>query len=418
MEDQSEVSTIRSGSIVTAGADSAGQILQLFRSGQVSTRGELQRLTGMARSTATFRVDALLEAGYLVEDGFVNETGRGRPATVLCLNDRETTILAADLGATHGRLAVCTAGGEVMVSEVIESSIESGPDIVLDRVRQTFDRLFTQTGRPRESLRGVGVGMPGPVAWHSGRVARCISMPGWDDYPLSDYFAEAYGVSVSVSNDANLLGLGEQSTVYPGAHIMIFVKVGTGIGAAILVDGQVLRGRHAAEGDIGHVKLTRVEEVCTCGAVGCLAATASGRALVRDLNRLGHEVGTSSDVVDLARRGDPDAVRLITEAGRALGSVLSTAVSLLNPEVVVIGGDLAAAQEQLLSGVRETLLRRAQPLAITSLTVAASQLGDQAGIAGAARMVRDDVFSPEAVDADLEHRAGLASGRVRVSAAS
>jgi predicted NBD/HSP70 family sugar kinase len=381
-------------------ANSAGQLFQLFRRGEVRTRTEVQAATGMARSTVTFRVDALLAAGYLVEDGVTSEPGRGRPATVLRVNDRETTVLLADLGATHGRVAVCTAAGDVLAEEVIESSIGEGPAVVLDRVHTLFQKLLADSGRTSDSLRGVGIGVPGPVDQTTGRIARSISMPGWDDYPVADHLTDLVGVPVIVDNDANLLGLGEQAAVYPDAHLMLFVKVGTGIGASILVDGRLVRGRHAAEGDIGHVKIGG-DEVCSCGATGCLAAAASGRAMVRDLNRLGHQLRTSRDVVALVRRGDPDAVRIVRESGRALGSVLSTAVSLLNPEVVVIGGDMAHAHEHLLGGVRETLLTQTQPLATADLLVVPSRLQDHAGIAGAALAVRERIFSADAVDRAL-----------------
>ncbi|HEX8508339.1 MAG TPA: ROK family protein [Propionibacteriaceae bacterium] len=390
---------------MTAGASSAGHLLQLFRTGQVSTRRELQSLTGLARSTVTFRVDALLAAGYLVEGGVI-EAGLGRPAARLRVNDEQPTVLAADLGATHGRIAVCTAHGEVLAEELFESDIRSGPGEVLARVKGVFEQLLQGSGRPAASLAGIGVGVPGRVR-ADGRIARSISMAGWDDFPVAGYLEEHFRVPVVVDNDANLLGLGEQFTVHPQVHLMIFVKVGTGIGAAIVVDGQVLRGRHAAEGDIGHVKVSGVQDVCSCGAIGCLAATASGRGMVRDLSRLGHGLSTSRDVVALVRQGDPDAVRIVFEAGRRLGSVLSTAVSLLNPEVVVIGGDIADAHEQLLGGVRETLLSQTQPLATAHLTVVPSALQDHAGITGAVLMVRDRIFGAEAVDAEIERRDNL-----------
>jgi predicted NBD/HSP70 family sugar kinase len=392
--------------MAAAVANSSGQLFQLFRSGEARTRSDLQALTGLARSTVAFRLDGLLRSGYLLEDGVTSEPGRGRPSIRLRVNDAQTTILVADLGATHGRLAICTAAGNVLAERVIESAIASGPRVVLDRVHKLFERLLRRAGRDRASLRGIGVGVPGPVDHETGRIARSISMPGWDDYPVADHMRDIYGLPVAVDNDANLLGLGEQSTIYPDAHLLLFVKGGTGIGASIVVDGQLLRGRYAAEGDIGHAKILGVQEVCSsCGAVGCLAATASGRAMVRDLNRLGHQVRTSRDVVSLVREGDPDAVRIITDAGRALGSVLSTAVSLLNPEVVVIGGDIAHAHEHLLGGIRETLLPLTQPLATAHLTVAPSRLRDHAGIAGAALAVREKIFSAAAVDADLERRA-------------
>jgi predicted NBD/HSP70 family sugar kinase len=383
------------------GSNSAGELLQLFRSGSARTRNDVRRLTGLARSTVTYKVDALLESGYLVEDGNVTD-GRGRPATRLRLNDHRTTLLAADLGATHGRLAISTAAGEVLTEVVIESSIASGPEVVLDLIAAEFDQLWTRVDAPRSSLRGVSLGVPGPVDQATGRIARSISMPGWDDFPVRHRLVQRYGVPAVVDNDANLLGLGEQRQIHPGAHLMIFVKVGTGIGASVVLEGELVRGSDSAEGDIGHAKLPGVTETCsTCGAVGCLAAIASGRAMVRQLTRAGRTPKTTRDVVDLVRSGDIDAVRVVTDAGRALGDVLSTAVSLLNPDAVVIGGDIAHAHEHFLRGVRASVLERSQPLAVANLTITPTVLGDRAGITGATAMVADTIFSAESVDAAL-----------------
>ena len=386
---------------MSSGPNSAGELLQLFRTGEVVTRSDVQRVTGLARSTFTYKIDALLAAGYLIEDGSIVD-GRGRPSTRLRVNDQGTTILVADLGATHGRLAVGTPAGDVLVESVIESTIGKGPDAVLAMVTRRLDQLLKRSGRTRSSLRGTAIGVPGPVNLQTGRIARSISMPGWDDYPVQDHLVDYFGVPAVVDNDANLMGLGEQRRIYPNAHQVLFIKVGTGIGASVVIDGELLRGSDSAEGDIGHAKITGVEETCSsCGARGCLAAIASGRAMVRDLRRLGHEASTTRDVVQLVRTGDPDAVRIVTAAGRALGDVLSTAVSLLNPDVVVIGGDIAHAHEQFLLGVRETLLARSQPLATAQLTIVPSALGDRAGIIGAAAMVADVIFGSAAVDAKV-----------------
>jgi predicted NBD/HSP70 family sugar kinase len=383
---------------VPSGLNSTGELLQLFRSGAVGTRSELQQVTGLARSTVTIKVDALLAAQYLVEDGTIID-GRGRPATRLRVNDQATTVLVADLGATHGRLAVSTAGGAVLGETVIESGIDTGPDAVLATVTTELEKLLADSGRDPATVRGVGLGVPGPVDWRTGRIARSISMPGWDDYPVRDHLRHHFGVPAVVDNDANLLGLGEQRRIYPNAHLVVFVKVGTGVGSSVVIDGALLRGSDSAEGDIGHAKIPGVTEICSsCGAPGCLAAIASGRAMVRDLVRLGHPAATTRDVVDLVRLGNPDAVRVVTAGGRALGDVLSTAISLLNPDVVVIGGDIVHAHEHFLLGVRQTLLSRSQPLAIAHLRIAPSDLADRAGIAGAAAMVADEIFGQAAVD--------------------
>jgi predicted NBD/HSP70 family sugar kinase len=386
---------------VPSGLNSTGQLLQLFRRGAVATRSELQQVTGLARSTVTSKIDALLAAQYLVEDGSIVD-GRGRPATRLRVNDQATTVLVADLGMTQGRLAASTVGGDVLAETVIGSNIDKGPEPVLSTVIEELEALLAGAGRDRSTLRGVGLGVPGPIEWQSGRVARSLSMPDWDHYPVRERLASHFGVTAAVDNDANLLGLGEQRLVYPAAHLILFVKVGTGVGSSVIIDGKVLRGSDSVEGDIGHAKIPGVEEICSsCGARGCLAATASGRAMVRDLGRLGLEPATTRDVVDLVRLGNPDAVRVVTAAGAALGDVLSTAVSLLNPDLVVIGGDIAHAHEHFLLGVRQTLLSRSQPLATAQLRIAPSQLGDRAGIAGAVAMVADAVLGSDAVDAVL-----------------
>ena len=385
---------------MSSGPNSAGELLQLFRSGRVTTRSELQRVTRLARSTLTNRVDALLAAGYLTKDGSVVDPRRGRPSTRLRVNDQATIVLVADLGATHGRLAVSTAAGDVITETVVESSIDMGPAAVLATVTTELDALLKRSGHAAHSVRGVGLGVPGPVDWHSGRIARSISMPGWDDYPIRDHLARYYAVPAVVDNDANLLGLGEQRRIYPAAHLVLFVKIGTGIGASMIIDGELLRGSESAEGDIGHAKIPGVEETCiSCGEPGCLAAIASGRAMVRDLRRLGHSPVTTRDVVELVRRGDPDAVRIVTAAGRAVGGVLSTAVSLLNPDVLVIGGDIAHAHERFLRGVRDSVLHSSQPLATAHLVIRPTVLGDRAGISGAAAMVADAIFGSTAVDA-------------------
>ena len=385
---------------MSSAKNSAGELLQLFRSGQVATRSELQGVTKLARSTVSSRVDALLAAGYLTEDGSVADPRRGRPSTRLRVNDHATIVLAADLGATHGRLAVATAAGDVITETVIESAIDKGPDAVLATVTAELDGLLKQSDLPSDSLRGVGLGVPGPVNWHTGRIARSISMPGWDDYPVRDHLTSHYPVPAVVDNDANLLGLGEQRRIYPTAHLVLFVKIGTGIGASMIMDGELVRGSDSAEGDIGHAKIPGVEETCDgCGELGCLAAIASGRAMVRDLRRLGHSPVTTRDVVDLVRRGDPDAVRIATAAGRALGGVLSAAVSLLNPDVLVIGGDVADAHEHFVRGVQDTVLRGSQPLATAHLAIRPTVLGDRGGIIGAAAMVADTIFGSAAVDA-------------------
>ncbi|HEY0168331.1 MAG TPA: ROK family protein [Jatrophihabitans sp.] len=381
--------------------NSAGAIFQLFRAGTVRTRGELISHSGLARSTVTSRVDALLGAGLLREAGENLSTG-GRPPKTLVPNFEAMTILAADLGATHGRIAVLDGAGRVIADTALESRIDAGPAAVLTRLVAQWKRTLHKTGRQASSLCGIGVGLPGPVNAETGRLVQPPLMPGWHDYPIIEYLAKRFDVPAFIENDANLMALGEAQLAHPNQPSLLLVKVATGIGAGLIVGGQIYSGAAGGAGDIGHVKVPAAAGLrCSCGAEGCLAAVSSGAALVRQLAAAGHGVQSSRDVARLVQLGDPEAVALTRKAGQTLGEVIATAVSLLNPSALILGGDLSLTDDHYLSGLREVLYQRSQPLAIRNLLVATSQLGDEAGITGAAALVRQQVFSAAAVDRAL-----------------
>jgi len=386
-------------------SNSAGHLLQLIRDGRVGTRRELGETTDLSRSTVTARLDALIAAGYLREAGTATSSG-GRPPTLLTFDDLTPTVLAADLGVTHGRVAVTNARGEILAEQVLESRIASGPESVLGEVCDRFDTLLDKVGRDPATVCGIGVGVPGPVEFDQARVVRPPVMPGWGDYPVRDFFARRFTAPVFLENDANLMALGEHHANFAGESTLLYLKVGSGLGAGIIAGGEVFRGADGAAGDIGHVRVNGSTAVCACGAVGCLAASASGTAMARELRDQGFAALTSRDVVSFVAQGEPAAVAVVRRSGLLVGEVLATAISLLNPRVLVIGGDLADTGEQFLRGVHESLLQRTQPLATGRLVVSTSTLGDRAGVAGAVVMVRDQVFSPEAVDRRLAALAG------------
>jgi predicted NBD/HSP70 family sugar kinase len=379
----------------------AGDILHLVRSGQATTRADLAALTGLARSTVAQRVDALLAHQLLVPRGDSQSTG-GRPPTVLAFNHDAGVILSGDLGASHSRVAVTDLGGRVLAQQRREIPIAEGPDTVLGWLESAFDRLLVDIGRAPSAVRGVGVGLPGPVEFATGMAVNPPIMPGWDRYPVGERLATRYGVPALVDNDVNIMAVGEHWSDWRDEAFLLFVKVGTGIGAGIVAGGHVHRGANGAAGDIGHIHVPDHDDiVCRCGNRGCLEAFAGGGAMAARLRSLGLETHTSLDVVDRVRAGNPDATQLIREAGRTIGGVLATCVNMLNPAVIVIGGDIARADEPLLAGIREVVYRRSLPLATGRLRVVPSRLDDGAGIVGAAVMVLEEVLAPAAIDAVL-----------------
>ncbi|HEY6635310.1 MAG TPA: ROK family protein, partial [Acidimicrobiia bacterium] len=178
----------------------------------------------------------------------------------------------------------------------------------------------------------------------------------------------------------------------------VFIKVGTGIGSGLILGGRLHRGATGAAGDIGHVRTTTDDVLCRCGNNGCLEATAGGAAIAAHLRERGYEAAGSRDVVRLVEKGNREATRSVRSAGRLIGQVLASTVNLLNPAMIMIGGDMAKAEPQLLAGIREVVYQRSTTLSTTDLQIVSSSLGDHAGVTGAAAMVIEHILTPSAID--------------------
>ena len=376
----------------------AGTLLRLIRNGDAVTRADLVKQTGLARSTVAQRLDALREHSLVYEAHASASTG-GRPPTVLMFNQGAGVVLVADLGATHSRLVVSDLAGAQLAETTFDMDIGEGPEPVLETVRGHFLELLAGVDRSAGDVRGVGVGVPGPVAFSTGQPVAPPIMPGWDSFSIPDWFAQHFDGPVLVDNDVNTMALGEHWTHWREHEHLLYVKIGTGIGCGIVAGRRIHRGAQGAAGDIGHVRLAGHDDViCRCGNIGCLEAVAGGRALAAKLSDLGLEAASSRDVVSLVRAGEPQAIQAVRDAGRCLGEVLAGAVNFFNPGAIVIGGDISEAHQQLLAGVREVIFQRSLPLATGDLRIVPSRLGDRAGVVGAGIMVIEHILSPEAVD--------------------
>ena len=382
----------------------AGALLRLIRDGQASTRAELVTLTGLARSTVAQRMEALLAQQLVVPAGGSVSTG-GRPPQMFAFNREAGVVLAADLGATHSRLAVTDLGGDVLTEGAEDIAIAEGPEAVLGWLETKLDALLEEVGRSHADVRGVGVGVPGPVEFATGTPVAPPIMPGWDGYRVADRLADHFGAPTLVDNDVNIMALGEHWKAWRAYDHLLYVKVGTGIGCGIITDGRIHRGAQGAAGDIGHIHVPGNEEICRCGNRGCLEAVAGGGAMAARLRAEGIAAENSRDVVQHVRDGRPEAMQLVRQAGRELGEVLAASVNFFNPGVIVIGGDIAHADEHLLAGVREVVYQRAVPLGTRSLRIVRSALDDRAGVIGAAVMVIEHVLAPDAIDRMLANAA-------------
>jgi glucokinase-like ROK family protein len=392
--------------------DALVTVLDEVRLGRSRSRSELVERTGLGRAIVARRVQELIDRGLLSEGDVGPSTG-GRPPRHLAFCADAGHVLVADLGATSIDVAVTGLDGRILGHHDEPARIEDGPERALERVDALFDSLLRTTQDIPGRLWGIGIGVPGPVEFDSGRPISPPIMPGWDGYPIRERFTQRYRAPVWVDNDVNLLALGEwRSGVASGHDNVVVVKIGTGIGAGIISDGRLHRGAQGSAGDVGHIQVTDDPAVlCRCGNVGCLEALAGGAALGRageaaaldgrsarlqaafDL----HGSLSAEDVARAASFGDPVAVAQLQAAGRLVGSMLAGIVNFFNPSLIVIGGGVANSPDQLMAAIRGTIYRRSLPLATRDLSIQRSSLGALAGVIGASSMVVDQLFARGAI---------------------
>lgn len=366
-----------------------GRLIRIVRNSGAVTRAHLLEATGWARSTVSRRVDNLVELGLLSAEGAERSSG-GRPASLLRFNGRAGTVLAADLGITHSRLAaVDLLGNAIGQPTDLEVDLSAGPDAT---ITELLAELQAQIAVAAADPLALVVGLPAPIHAETGRPTHPPILSSWHDYPLREELHAAFGVPVFVEKDVNLMALGEQRESWSHARSLICVKVGTGIGSGIVIDGELYRGATGSAGDIGHIQLEgHGATLCRCGRHGCLEAVAGGGALSRQMRALGRTANTSRDVTKLLNAGDSEAKALVREAGRLIGEVLAGIVSFANPEVIVLGGDLGR-EPLLLGAARAELVRRPLELATNDLHFVASTLSSDAGIRGAAALAIDRLW--------------------------
>ncbi|MBX3570091.1 MAG: ROK family protein [Rhizobiaceae bacterium] len=306
--------------------------------------------------------------------------------------------LAFDLGGTELRGALVEAGGQIAVHRSVQTRAADGPQAVIGQIVEMGAALLA--GQPAGSVLGIGIGAPGPLDPQAGMVIAAPMLAGWTDVPLAEILRGSLGLPVRLENDANAAALAEwRFGAGRGVRSMVFATVSTGIGGGVIADGRLLHGRRGLAAEIGHMTITESGERCFCGNVGCFEAVASGTALGRRattltgpgdgslLRRLsgGGDV-TARHVFEAARTGDAQALRLVETEAHWLGVGLANLLHLYSPDVIVVGGGLSNGFELLAPGLRSTIGQRAMA-AFRDVPVVAAQLGDKAGLIGAASLV-------------------------------
>ena len=373
---------------------SAGQVFAVLRDEGPLTRQELGQRTGLSRATLVERLDALTRLRVIGTVGHRASSG-GRRAALLGTDQASRVAVVAHLGATHATAGVADLLGSILTVRRERLPAGHEPDHVLPWLLDTARAQLSELDRAGD-LAAVGFAVPGQLDHGAGVSLMPPTMAAWRDRPLREVFRDGLGVDVQLENDANALAYGEYLAAGSPQATVLGVWVGSGIGAGVVIGGQPHRGATGCAGEIGHIRIDDRDERCSCGRRGCVAALASGAALVRALRPDG--VRTLPDVVRRVTAGDPRAVALATDAGRLLGTVLATVVTILNPHRVRVGGEIGALAP-FRAGLAETLGQQAHEVAARGLDVGPAVLGDDAPLVGMAGLAARAVFSPAAIDA-------------------
>lgn len=371
------------------------------------SRAELSATTGFSLT----KVNSLLESlvvGRWLEDGPVRESNGGRPSATSRLVPKETYLFGVDLGAQGARILLADTAMNPIARKTLPINVLAGPQRVFPLIAKALRTILEQQKIDRQKVLAIGVGIPGPVDPVRHTPVQPPLMAAWENFDLAATLAEQFAVPTAIDNDVNVMALAElwQSRQRLSAKNQrneedwLLVKLGTGIGAAMIIHGRLYRGATGGAGEIGHICIDRKGPICRCGQRGCLEAVYGAAGLERAatvaaqegasviLAKILKEKGAISylDVSSAAKDGDGYASAIVQDMGLSLGTVLAGFVDLLNPRKLLIGGALSNMDPRLLASIQQGIYGRAMPLMTRNLVIEPTSLGGEAGVFGSAAL--------------------------------
>ena len=389
------------------------ELFSVIRKHGEITKPDLVDHLPYSRSKINGCINSLLKKEFIRAIGAGDYTG-GRRSIKFSVNGERGLLAGVDIGATSIDLALTDLAGKLIARYGEPGNVQIGPRSVLSRVCTLLDQMISGKGQDKNRLLGIGIGVPGPVDNKLGMLVSPPIMPGWDAFPIIDAIQENFPCTkVMVDNDVNVMAWGEKlSGAGKDTQNLMFIKIGTGIGAGIICHGEIYRGSNGCAGDIGHILVKKDGPMCHCGNTGCLEAMASGPAIADQGTRAAlegkspillkyYEAGgqklRAEDVGYAAGEGDPVSIEIIRSSGQMVGGVLAGLVNFFNPGLILIGGGVSGIGNLFLSSIRQVVLTRSLPLATRNLRIDYSSSGQDSGVTGAISLALEDLFSVEGV---------------------
>ncbi len=389
-------------------------VLNSVREDGPMARVQIAARTGLSRTTVSSIVDSLLKEG-LVREGNLLEAAPagGRRAILVHFHADAGYILGVDMGRTHLTVIATNLAATIYASYSGPFNADLGPGVCLPLLTAELRDFAARHHIPWDRVVGVGVGIPGPMDVHRRMLVSPPRMPGWDRVDIRALLSRDLNVPVFLDNDANMGALGESRFgAGRGVDQLAYIKVGTGIGCGLVINGAIYRGSRGAAGELGHLTVDVDGPLCDCGNRGCLEAVAGAQAIVQAATCAAGDSAALTDVADViraAQAGHLPSRAALEMSGRSIGVALAGLVNLLNPAVIIIAGGVAHAGELLLEPIRSAIATRGLPAASAQTRVLAAELGDNAIALGAAVSVMDAAFAMSLPASELAREPSLAS---------
>jgi predicted NBD/HSP70 family sugar kinase len=388
-------------------------LLNILRTGEPATRLDLEREARLGRAVVTDRLATLTALG-LIEEGGVGRSIGGRAPRLVRFRSEAARILVANIDGDTIGVGLSDLQGRLILEHYEDFNIASPAELLFERLEALFNWSLSSADAP---LWAIGLGVPGAAETAGGRrlgIPRLSAMPAWDEAGLLQRLVGRFQVPIWAHGSVQMETMGEMKALQGRqSGNLIYADLGTEISAGIVVDGRLSRGAQGMAGQVGHVFAGAAHQrVCGCGNVGCLRTVAGCEAIAeagrraaedgrsRQLGETLAQTGTVSvaDIGTAARFGDPFSAELLAQSGRLIGTVLATLVNVLNPSMIVVGGELAQTGDICLAAIREGIYRHAQPLVSRDISIVRSRMGRSAGLLGAALVVLGDLFEPGFLD--------------------
>lgn len=394
-------------------------VLNYVRDHGPITRVMLAKRLGLSRTTVSSIMDALLQERLVREGHFLEATSRGgRRAILVHFNADAGRVLGIDVGRTHLTMILTNLALEIVAQRSVSFDTDRGPEVCLPILISEIRTFVEASMVSWEVIAGIGLGIPGPLSVDLRRLSSPPHMPGWDNIDIWESLHVAFNKLLYIDNDANMGALGENRYgAGRGTSDMAYVKIGTGIGSGLIMNGRIYRGHRGSAGELGHLTIDENGPLCVCGNRGCLETLASagpivadaqqGLSLARKLTSEDNSLACTpvlssqtnvdiADVVAAAQHGDAASIASLERAGERIGLVLAGLVNLFNPEAIVIDGSVARAGEILLAPLRRVAASASLPAAWKDTKILPGELGVTAIALGAAFTVLDAAFGVHA----------------------